>query len=242
MSKPLLVVLTGAGISAESGLATFRGAGGLWEGHDVMEVASIDGWHRNPALVLLFYNSRRHAAVLAQPNAGHLALAAMERHFDVRIITQNVDDLHERAGSTQVLHLHGKLNELRSVKNPDLITPYVKDVLLGDLASDGSQLRPNIVWFGEAVPMMDLAQRWVREAQAFAVIGTSLQVYPAAGLLYEARADIPKFLIDPSAVKAAGIPRLQRFAQPATTGVEKMAEVLRNMMDVDCFKRNFIPK
>ena len=233
MSKPIVVVLTGAGISAESGLATFRGAGGMWEGHDVMEVASIEGWHRNPDLVLSFYNNRREAAALAQPNAGHLALAAMERHFEVRIITQNVDDLHERAGSTQVLHLHGKLSELRSVKNPKLITPYLQDVRLGHLASDGSQLRPNIVWFGEAVPMMEQAQRWVQQAAAFAVIGTSLQVYPAAGLLYEASALIPKFLVDPNAVDAANIPNLQRLAMPATTGVEKMDELLRNMMDID---------
>ena len=233
MSKPIVVVLTGAGISAESGLATFRGAGGMWEGHDVMEVASIEGWHRNPDLVLSFYNNRREAAALAQPNAGHLALAAMERHFEVRIITQNVDDLHERAGSTQVLHLHGKLSELRSVKNPKLITPYLQDVRLGHLASDGSQLRPNIVWFGEAVPMMEQAQRWVQQAAAFAVIGTSLQVYPAAGLLYEASASIPKFLIDPNEVNAANIPNLQRLAMPATTGVEKMDELLRNMMDID---------
>ena len=233
MSKPIVVVLTGAGISAESGLATFRGAGGMWEGHDVMEVASIEGWHRNPALVLSFYNNRREAAALAQPNAGHLALAAMERQFEVRIITQNVDDLHERAGSTQVLHLHGKLSELRSVKNPKLITPYLQDVRLGNLARDGSQLRPNIVWFGEAVPMMDQAQRWVQQAAAFAVIGTSLQVYPAAGLLYEASDSIPKFLVDPNAVNAANIPNLQRLAMPATTGVEKMDELLRNMMDID---------
>lgn len=233
MSKPIVVVLTGAGISAESGLATFRGAGGMWEGHDVMEVASIEGWHRNPALVLSFYNNRREAAALAQPNAGHLALAAMERQFEVRIITQNVDDLHERAGSTQVLHIHGKLSELRSVKNPKLITPYLQDVRLGHLASDGSQLRPNIVWFGEAVPMMEQAQRWVQQAAAFAVIGTSLQVYPAAGLLYEASALIPKFLVDPNAVNAANIPNLQRLAMPATTGVEKMDEFLRNMMDID---------
>jgi NAD-dependent deacetylase len=233
LSKPIVVVLTGAGISAESGLATFRGAGGMWEGHDVMEVASIEGWHRNPDLVLSFYNNRREAAALAQPNAGHLALTAMERHFEVRIITQNVDDLHERAGSTQVLHLHGKLSELRSVKNPKLITPYLQDVRLGHLASDGSQLRPNIVWFGEAVPMMEQAQRWVQQAAAFAVIGTSLQVYPAAGLLYEASALIPKFLVDPNAVDAANIPNLQRLAMPATTGVEKMDELLRNMMDID---------
>jgi NAD-dependent deacetylase len=157
----------------------------------------------------------------------------MERHFEVRIITQNVDDLHERAGSTQVLHLHGKLSELRSVKNPKLITPYLQDVRLGHLASDGSQLRPNIVWFGEAVPMMEQAQRWVQQAAAFAVIGTSLQVYPAAGLLYEASASIPKFLVDPNAVDAANIPNLQRLAMPATTGVEKMDELLRNMMDID---------
>lgn len=233
MSKPLLVVLTGAGISAESGLATFRGAGGLWEGHDVMEVASIEGWYRNPALVLSFYNSRRQAAAQAKPNAGHLALAALEQFFEVRIITQNVDDLHERAGSTQVLHLHGKLTELRSVNNPRLVFPYTKDVHLGDLASDGSQLRPNIVWFGEAVPLMEQAQSWVRQAAAFAVIGTSLQVYPAAGLIYDVHHAIPKFLIDPKAVGTASIPNLQWIAEPATSGVEKMAEVLRKIMDID---------
>lgn len=230
---PVVVVLTGAGISAESGLATFRGTGGLWEGHDVMEVASIEGWHRNPALVLSFYNNRRKAAALAQPNAGHFALADMEKRFEVRIITQNVDDLHERAGSSRVLHLHGKLSELRSVKNPKLLTPYLQDVRLGHLASDGSQLRPNIVWFGEAVPMMNQAQHWVQQAAAFAVIGTSLQVYPAAGLLYEASASIPKFLVDPNAVHAAHIPNLQWLAMPATTGVEKMDELLRNMMNID---------
>ncbi|MDP2188854.1 MAG: Sir2 family NAD-dependent protein deacetylase [Sphingobacteriaceae bacterium] len=232
MSKPLLVVLTGAGISAESGLATFRGAGGLWEGHDVMEVASIEGWQRNPALVLSFYNSRRESAAAAQPNAGHLALVALEQDFEVRIITQNVDDLHERAGSSQVLHLHGKLNELRSVQNPHLITPYTQDIHLGDLASDGSQLRPNIVWFGEAVPLIEQAQLWVQQAAAFAVIGTSLQVYPAAGLLYAASHTIPKFLIDPNAVSSASVPNLQWIAEPATSGVEKMAEVLRNIMDI----------
>jgi NAD-dependent deacetylase len=232
MSKPLLVVLTGAGISAESGLATFRGAGGLWEGHDVMEVASIEGWRRNPDLVLSFYNNRREAAAAAQPNAGHLALVAMEQDFEVRIITQNVDDLHERAGSSQVLHLHGNLNELRSVQNPLLITPYTADIHLGDLASDGSQLRPNIVWFGEEVPLMEQAQLWVQKAAAFAVIGTSLQVYPAAGLLYEASHHIPKFLIDPISVNTALIPNLRWIAEPATSGVEKMAEVLRNIMDI----------
>ncbi len=233
MSKPVLVVLTGAGISAESGLATFRGAGGLWEGHDVMEVASIEGWNRNPALVLSFYNSRRQAATQAHPNAGHLALASMEKDFEVRIITQNVDDLHERAGSTQVLHLHGKLNELRSVRNSNLIVPYTQDVHLGDLASDGNQLRPNIVWFGEEVPLMGQAQAWVQQAAAFAVIGTSLQVYPAAGLLYAVSPNIPKFLIDPEAVNTSSIPHLQWIAKPATSGVEKMAELLRKTMVIE---------
>lgn len=233
MRKPILVVLTGAGISAESGLATFRGAGGLWEGHDVMEVASIEGWHRNPALVLSFYNSRRLAAELAMPNAGHLALAALERDFEVRIITQNVDDLHERAGSSQVLHLHGKLNELRSVRDAQLIIPYSKDVQLGDLATDGQQLRPNIVWFGEEVPLMVQAQIWVKQAHAFVVVGTSLQVYPAAGLLYETDPSIPKFLIDPNEVSAVKTSNLHWIAEPATVGIEKMAKVLRQIMVIE---------
>jgi NAD-dependent deacetylase len=233
MKRPKLVVLSGAGISAESGLATFRGGGGLWEGHDVMEVASIDGWMRNPTLVLRFYNERRRAAEKAVPNEAHLALAALEAKMDVVIITQNVDDLHEKAGSTQVIHLHGKLNEKRSTYNEGTVFPYTEDLELGDLAPDGGHFRPNIVWFGEAVPMMTKALDAVDDADCFAVIGTSLQVYPAAGLLYEVRAELPKFLIDPNAVATRNIQNLTVFQETAVQGVPKMIRQLELLLNID---------
>lgn len=226
MSKPSLVVLTGAGISAESGIATFRGNGGLWENHSIEEVASIEGWYKNPAFVLSFYNSRRHAAMKAQPNEGHEALKQLEDHFEVKIITQNVDTLHEKAGSTQVLHLHGRLDQKRSEKNPRLIAPWEEDLMLGDLASDGSQWRPNIVWFGEMVPAMETAALWASEADFFAVIGTSLQVYPAAGLVHEVPWYCGCFLIDPQPVSLSGMQHFTQIAEPASTGVPKLAEKL----------------
>ncbi len=197
--KKKIVVLSGAGISAESGLSTFRDSGGLWEGHNVMDVASPEGWRRNKELVLEFYNQRRRQLMNAKPNDAHLSLVKLEKNYDVTVITQNVDDLHERAGSENVLHLHGKLNQARSTADPDLIYElYGKDINAGDKCELGSQLRPNIVWFGEMVPMMDLAIRKTRSAEIFIVIGTSLVVYPAAGLLEFVTDDTPKYLIDPA--------------------------------------------
>ncbi len=181
--KKKLVVLTGAGISAESGIKTFRDSNGLWEGHNVMDVASPDGWRRNPEMVLDFYNQRRKQLLEVEPNFGHQVLAAMEKNFDVHIITQNVDDLHERAGSTNVLHLHGELLKVRSLKNPKNILDWKTDLLLTDTDQNGDHLRPHIVWFGEDVPLLETAIDITETADFFAVIGTSLQVYPAAGLI-----------------------------------------------------------
>jgi NAD-dependent deacetylase len=174
--KKKLVVLTGAGISAESGIKTFRDSDGLWEGHDIMEVASPEGWKKNPVLVLDFYNKRRQQLKEVLPNAAHIILAELEQHFDVHIITQNVDDLHERAGSTKVLHLHGELLKARSTQNHRYIIEWQDDLFLGNLDTNGHQLRPHIVWFGEAVPALDEAVRITHEADFFAVVGTSLQV------------------------------------------------------------------
>ncbi len=194
-----IVILTGAGISAESGINTFRDSGGLWEGHDVMEVASPEGWRNNPQLVLEFYNIRRKDALNAQPNAAHLALTELSKHFSVKIITQNVDDLHERAGSTDVLHLHGKLFESRSTANHRLIYPIEGwELNVGDKCLKGSQLRPNIVWFGEAVPLMNDAVKLTAKADVFMVIGTSLQVYPAASLIDYVGPDTEVIVIDPN--------------------------------------------
>lgn len=222
-----VVVLTGAGISAESGIATFRDANGLWEGHDVMEVASPQGWARNPELVLNFYNERRKAALKAEPNAGHLTLAALEKDFDVTIITQNVDHLHEKAGSSKVIHLHGQLFQSRSTADESLI--YEMDhweLKLGDLCEKGSQLRPNIVWFGEMVPMMEVAAEETYQADVFIVVGTSLVVYPAAGLLDLAGHEIPKFVVDPHLPSVAPRPNLHLIEERATTGVEKVRQML----------------
>ncbi len=197
--KKKLVVLTGAGISAESGIKTFRDSGGLWEGHDVMEVASYDGWLKNKALVLDFYNQRRKQLFEVQPNLGHYTLAELEEDFDVHIITQNVDDLHERAGSSNVLHLHGELLKVRSDRNPPIqILDWTTDLILGDVDSKGNQLRPHIVWFGEAVPALEEAVEIAQQADYFAVVGTSLQVYPAAGLVHYAPFNAPIFYIDPN--------------------------------------------
>ena len=194
-----LVVLTGAGISTESGIPTFRRAGGLWEGYDVMDVASPEGWERNMDLVLDFYNQRRKKALEVKPNRAHEILAALEADFDVQIVTQNVDNLHERAGSSRVLHLHGSLFESRSTIDPSLVYPIDGWQLnRGDLCEKGSQLRPHIVWFGELVPMMDTAIELTAQADIFLVVGTSLQVYPAAGLLHYTRRGIKKIIVDPN--------------------------------------------
>ena len=186
-------------MSAESGLKTFRDSGGLWEGYDVMDVASIDGWHRNPAQVLEFYNLRRKQAYHAEPNAGHLALVELEKHFNVWIVTQNVDSLHEKAGSTQIVHLHGELSKVRSIADETAVTDIADgSIQLGDTGADGAQLRPHIVWFGEMVPEIERAAALVQHADIVIVIGTSLVVYPAAGLVGLAPEGTPIYLIDPS--------------------------------------------
>jgi len=199
-----LVVLTGAGMSAESGIATFRDSNGLWEGHDVMEVASPEGWQKNQALVLDFYNQRRKNLFESKPNQGHLILSALEDHFNISIITQNVDNLHERAGSSSVLHLHGKLNESRSTLDPNLIYE-LKDWELnsGDLCEKGSQLRPNIVWFGEEVPNIEPAIDLCQTADILLIIGTSLMVYPAASLYNYINPGVPIYLIDPNEIETS---------------------------------------
>ena len=198
-SQPRLVVLSGAGMSAESGIATFRGADGLWEGQRVEEVASPEGFAANPELVFDFYNQRRRQIVAAQPNEGHLALARLEEVMEVHIVTQNVDDLHERAGSTNVLHLHGEIRKARSVARPDVVvTLEGAELNVGDLGPDGAQLRPHIVWFGEAVPMIDAAMDVVTSADVVVVVGTSLQVYPAAGLVGHAPQHAPIHVVDPN--------------------------------------------
>lgn len=222
-----LVVLSGAGISAESGIRTFRDAGGLWEGHDVMAVASPQGWQQNPQLVLNFYNERRKQALTAQPNKGHQALAALETHFQVDIITQNVDNLHEKAGSSRVLHLHGELFKVRSTVDERLV--YDLDgweLKWGDKCEKGSQLRPHIVWFGELVPMMEPAAELVMQADIFMVIGTSLQVYPAAGLVDYVRPEVPVFVIDPNLPPMRPRPLLHTIAQGAGAGMEEAMQIL----------------
>jgi NAD-dependent deacetylase len=225
--KKKLVVLTGAGISAESGIRTFRDSDGLWEGHDVMQVASPQGWDNDPELVLDFYNKRRRQLHEVQPNAGHQILAELETDFDVHIITQNVDNLHERAGSTNVLHLHGELLKVRSISNHDYILDWMDDLLLGDYDDNGHQLRPHIVWFGEMVPALEEAVALTQQADFFAVIGTSLQVYPAAGLISYANPGVSIFYIDP---KPANIPDLSNpvaiIPKVASEGVADLRETL----------------
>lgn len=225
--KKKLVVLTGAGISAESGIKTFRDSDGLWEGHDVMEVASPMGWHKNKELVLDFYNQRRKQLHEVTPNFGHQVLADLEADFDVHIITQNVDNLHEKAGSSKVLHLHGELLKVRSTKNEGYILDWTSDLNLGDLDTDGNQLRPHIVWFGEAVPALDEAISITQQADYFAVIGTSLQVYPAAGLLHYTNRNVPVFYIDPRPATIYDLSNpLEIIPMNATDGVPHLREKL----------------
>lgn len=221
--KKKLVVLTGAGISAESGIATFRDAGGLWEGHRVEDVATPEGWMKNPALVLEFYNQRRKKALEVKPNRGHEILAELEQYFDVTVVTQNVDDLHERAGSTHIIHLHGSLFESRSTADENLVYRIQGWALnLGDRCEKGSQLRPNIVWFGEMVPMMEVAAQYAAEADIFLVVGTSMVVYPAAGLIHYVPVESPKFVIDPKLPDVGTIPYVTMIAEKASTGMEKV--------------------
>ena len=222
-----IVVLTGAGMSADSGLATFRDAGGLWEGYDVQEVASVHGWRKDPETVLEFYNARRRQLADAQPNAGHRALARLEASCEVTVITQNVDDLHERAGSSDVLHLHGELTKARSVENDDHVVNIGYDPIhLGDTDEQGHQLRPHIVWFGERVPMMEKAAGIMQEAELLMVIGTSLVVYPAAGLVDFAPAGIPRYLIDPARPELISLEGWTYIPRKAAQGTPELAEKL----------------
>lgn len=225
-----IVVLTGAGISAESGIKTFRDADGLWENHPIEDVATPSAWKRQPELVLRFYNQRRRQLLEVAPNPGHLALAALEQHFHVEVITQNVDDLHERAGSTRVLHLHGELRKVRSERDDNLVYPWDGDLNLGDRCDKGFQLRPHIVWFHEPVPLLEQAAHLAAQADVFLIIGTSLQVYPAAGLMAYAPPDIPFYYIDPRPqlnFELRQLPNLSVVAEPAGTGVARVTDLIR---------------
>jgi NAD-dependent deacetylase len=218
--KKKLVVLTGAGISAESGIKTFRDSDGLWEGHNVIDVATPEGWRKNPELVLDFYNQRRKQLKEVHPNLGHQILAELESHFDVQIITQNVDDLHERAGSKNVLHLHGELLKVRSTVDPNYTLDWQEDLNFGDFDSNKNQLRPHIVWFGEEVPALEEAIAITETADYFVVIGTSLQVYPAAGLIDFTASHVPVFYIDPKPIKIHNLRNpLETIPMCATEGV-----------------------
>ena len=219
------MVLTGAGISAESGIKTFRGADGLWEGHDVMQVASPDGFEANPELVLEFYNQRRRQLLQVKPNKAHLELANLEKHFKITIITQNIDDLHERAGSTNVIHFHGELLKARSTKTENYVIDWKKDLVLGDLDNNGHQLRPHIVWFGEAVPLIDKAVEVCATADKLLIIGTSLQVYPAASLMHYVPENTPTFFIDPNP-SISSTKHLTVIPETATKGINTFISVL----------------
>jgi NAD-dependent deacetylase len=227
--KKKIVVLTGAGISAESGLRTFRDSDGLWEGFEVTEVATPRGWRKNPSLVLDFYNMRRRDVANAEPNAAHFGLAELEQHFDVQIITQNIDDLHERAGSSHVLHLHGEIFKMRSEHNETLVYDIREDILLGQQAEDGAQLRPHIVWFEEPVPMIGQAVPLVRAADIFVVVGTSLVVYPAAGLVDFTRHGTPTFIVDKKIPYTSRVNNLTAIELPASEGIALLKEKLQNL-------------
>lgn len=227
--KTKLVVLTGAGMSAESGITTFRDSGGLWEQHPVEQVATPEGFEANPELVLNFYNMRRRELIKAKPNAGHYALAEMEKDFDMHIITQNIDNLHEQAGSTNVLHLHGELMKARSTGDDSLIydiDPEHPDIHWGDTCEKGFQLRPHIVWFGEAVPMIYDAEKICCKADIFVIIGTSMNVYPAAGLLNDIRKNVPVYLIDPKDVHTNRYD-IQHIQKGASEGIKELRQLLK---------------
>ena len=226
--KKKLVVLTGAGISAESGLKTFRDSDGLWNGYNIEDVATPRAWKKNKQLVLDFYNMRRRDVLKAEPNKAHIGLADLERDFDVEIITQNIDDLHERAGSTKVLHLHGEIFKMRSELNEELIYKIQKDILPGDIAEDGAQLRPHIVWFEEPVPMIEEAAAIASVADIFVVIGTSLVVYPAAGLINYAPYNIPKFIVDKN-IPYSSLYNVKAIEKPATEGIGELISLLKQL-------------
>ena len=226
MSKKKLVILSGAGISAESGLRTFRDSDGLWEGYNVEDVATPEAWKKDPQLVLNFYNERRRNVADAKPNAAHIGLVDLENDFDVTVITQNIDDLHEKAGSTNVLHLHGEIFKMRSEWDDELISEIKGDIKLGDMATDGKQLRPFIVWFGEPVVMMERAVEVVYTADVFAVIGTSLAVYPAAGLVNYVSANTPKYIIDKKIPYTSPMKNLILIEKAATEGIVDFKKLL----------------
>ncbi|MCM1176553.1 MAG: NAD-dependent deacylase [Bacteroidales bacterium] len=236
--KRKMAVLTGAGVSAESGISTFRDSNGLWEQYNVEDVASIDGWNRNPGLVLDFYNARRRQLGTVKPNNAHTAIAELEKDYSVSVVTQNVDNLHERAGSTKVLHLHGELTKVRPVNCCNEYDGFSEhsvfdigygEIHPGDLAPNGAQLRPHIVWFGEAVPKIEAAINIVEAADIILIVGTSLQVYPAAGLYRYAKADTPIFIIDPKDVPVHD-PLLTHIKEPATAGMETFRKILSERM------------
>lgn len=225
-----IVILSGAGISAESGLKTFRDTGGLWENFAIEDVATPEGWAKNPQLVLDFYNQRRKQAFEAKPNEGHKALAKLEKYFNVNIITQNVDGLHEKAGSSNVLHIHGELSKVRSVKHENLIYDAGdKEINLGDLAEDDLQLRPHIVWFGEQVPLLDAAAKICSKADIFIVVGTSLQVYPAAGLVNYVARYVPIYVVDPALNSINSSNKKVEFINK--TAVEGLPSLVKNLID-----------
>ncbi len=227
MSKKRLVVFTGAGISAESGIKTFRDSGGLWEEHKIEDVATFEAWIKNRALILDFYNLRRKQLMAAKPNGAHLLIAELQKKFDVQVITQNVDDLHERAGSKKVLHLHGELMKARSTVDPALVYPLKKwQMKLGDTCDKGSQLRPHIVWFGEMVPEMDNANQIAANAELFVVIGTSLNVYPAAGVVNFVRPYVPTWLLDPGDFNLDYVKELKHIKKTAVNGAEDLKKEL----------------
>jgi len=228
--KPNLVVLSGAGVSAESGLKTFRDADGLWNGYSVYEVATPGAWRKNPSLVTEFYNSRRREVANAQPNLAHQVLAELQQQWEVHIITQNIDDLHERAGSSNVHHLHGKIFEMRSEKDPDRIYPIHSDIAPLARAEDGGLLRPNIVWFEEEVPMIVPAVHLVNQADVFLVIGTSLQVYPAAGLIDYLQPNTPSFLIDKKIPDHGNLKNFHTIEASATEGILEFKNLLQQLL------------
>ena len=229
--KKNIVVLSGAGMSAESGINTFRDEDGLWEGHDVMEVASPLGWQKNPALVLDFYNQRRRQLLDVYPNDGHKALVQLEQAYDVVIVTQNVDDLHERAGSTHVLHLHGELLKSQSSQNPDAVYPCVSDINLGDTCELGSQLRPSIVWFGEEVPLLDDAINKVIEADIIIVVGSSMQVYPAAGLVSFAQSASKIYYVDPKPSVNEALAQAASLEVIETTAAKGLPNLVQHLLE-----------
>jgi NAD-dependent deacetylase len=229
MSKEKVVVLTGAGISAESGISTFRDAGGLWEGHDVMEVASPEGWRKNQSLVIDFYNQRRRQLKEVNPNPAHFALKELEEKYKVVVVTQNVDNLHERGGSSNIIHLHGELTKVRSTTDPSLVLDWHDDLNIGDKCPKGSQLRPHIVWFGEAVPMLDKAMLEITDANHVIIIGTSMQVYPAAGLVGFAPFRTPIYYVDPRPsinMELSARKNLEVLSENASTGVRQVVNGL----------------